>query len=450
MIPYFAYRGELFRWLDRYAAERKEELDHQRLSPTLGLPKAYLLETAADGSEAQSRALSSLPWPAQPTEDPHLIYLLDGQEPWAVLERLSARHVALYTLLRHQDFEHRFRKVILQNPWWDFAWFAGIALDLLWKEYLVEMHPYQFTKLAFEHEARFEALRNGFLTESDSAEPEEVEDELNEIESGDRPEQGEDEDTFPRERRASSLSIAELVGHIATFLPKLQEIHAPFRALKMLRLPALHRGGYDLWSWGKLTFRAPSFREGRVYLLTLTRMYQRATELLEQTAWIQAEPLRLPGGGVRLTGTSITFRFSQPLTPQTLHRFMEAIFGRARNLFRLWGNPIRRSERFFYVHGVDLHLWEPIGLECTTEYFRLYLPRGTCGNTVHRLARNLQRYVDPALEVRIGDRPYEDLFRQALWQVAASPSENLDASPGGRIPAPRDARAAFPVRRASR
>ncbi len=420
MFPHFNYRDELFRWLDRYTAERKEELDRHRLSQTLGLPKAYLLETAANGSEGQSRALCSLPWSVQPTEDPDLMYLAGPQGPWAVLERLSRRHFVLYTLLRHQDFEDEFRKAVLQNPWWDFAWFAGIALDILWKEYLVEMQPHRFTRLAFEHEARFEILTREGLAEEDSAEPEEEAfDSLDASES-----RGDNEDTFPKERRATSFNFTDLVVNLERYLPKLQEFHAPFRALKMLRLPASQRGGYDLWSWGKLTFRAPSFWEGRMYLLTLTRMYQQATELLEQTAWIQAEPLKLPGGGVRLTGTSITFRFSQPLAPQTLQRFMEAIFGRARNLFRLWGNPIRRSERFFYVHGVDLHLWEPIGLECTTEYFRLYLPRGTCGNTVHRLARNLQRYVDPALEVRIGDRPYEDLFRQALWQVAESPSEN--------------------------
>ncbi len=420
MFPRFSNRDALFRWLDRYTAERKEELDRQRLSPHLGLPKAYLLETAADGSEAQSRALASLPWPVRPTEDPRLLYLLNGQGPWAVLEQLSSRHFALYTLLRHQDFESGFRKVILQNPWWDFAWFAGIALDILWRDYLVEVYPHRFTRLAFEHEARFESLMDGRdITERDSEEPEETVFDREELGAD-----GENEDTFPKERRAASFNFTDLVGRIRSFLPQLQEIHPPFRALKMLRLPASYRGGYDLWSWGKLTFRAPSFREGRVYLLTITRMYQRATELLEQTAWIQAESLELPGGGVRLTGTSITFRFSQPLTPQTLQRFMEGIFGRARNLFRLWGNPIRRSDRFFYVHGVDLHLWEPIGMEFTPEYFRLYLPKGTCGNTVHRLARNLQRYVDPALEVRIGDRPYEDFFRQALWQVAENPSEN--------------------------
>ena len=414
MIPYLPAREQLFRWLDGYAAERKEELERQRLGQSLGLPKAYLLETAVNGSAAQEKALPALPWEVQPAEEDGLFYLQNDKGLWAVLERLSSRHFALYTLLRHQDFENEFRAWVLRNPWWDFAWFAGIALDILWKDYLLELHPQRFTKLAFEHEARYEGLRVASLNEDDSLEVEEVEH---------RGDEDKDEDTFPKERRASVLSIGERVRRIGSFLPELQKIHAPFRALKMLRLPASYRGGYDLWSWGKMTFRAPSFREGRVYLLAITRMYQEATELLEQTAWIQAEMLTLPGGGMRLTGTSITFRFSQPLSLHTLHALMNAVFGRARNLFRLWGNPIQRSERFFYVHGVDLHLWEPIGIEITPEYIRLYLPKGTCGNTVHRLARNLQRYVDPALQVWIGDRPYEDIFRQALWQVAENPSE---------------------------
>ena len=409
MIPYLPSRDQLFRWLDSYAAERKEELDRQRLSQSLGLPKAYLLETAANGTAAQGKALPALPWEVRPGDEEGLFYLQNGEGPWAVLERLSDRHFALYTLLRHQDFESKFRTWVLRNPWWDFAWFAGIALDILWKDYLLELHPQRFTKLAFEHEARYENLNGASLDEDDSLEVEETD------QQGDA---SEDEDSFPKERRASVFSLGEQVRRIGAFLPKLQEIHAPFRALKMVRLPAAHQGGYDLWSWGKLTFRAPSFREGRAYLVTLTRMYQQATESIERTAWIQAETLSLPGGGARLTGTPITFRFAEPLAPQTLQRFVEAIFGHARNLFRLWGNPIWRSERFAYVHGVDLHLWEPIGLEFTPAYFRLYLPQDTCGNTVHRLARNLQRYVDPSLQVLVGEELYETIFRRALWLVA--------------------------------
>ena len=409
MIPYFAHRDQLFGWLDAYAADRKEELDRQHLEKSLGLPKAYLLETAADGSQAQQKALPALPWQVHTTEEEGLFYLQNGKGRWAVLERLSARHFALYTLQRHQDFEGSFRTWVLQNPWWDFAWFAGITLDILWRDYLAELHPQRFTKLAFEHEARYETL-NGHLSEEDSAEAEEFDDAETDEDDEDR--------RLPPERRASQLTIGEQVTRIADFLPQLQKIHAPFRALKMLRLPAEHRGGYDLWSWGKLTFRAHSFRTGRAYLLTMTRMYQAATEALEKTAWIQAEALPNLESGVRLTGTPITFRFAKDLPLQALHAFSEAIFGRARNVFRLWGNPQWRSERFAYVHAVDMHLWEPIGLELTPAYFRLYLPRGTCGNTVHRLARNLQRYVDPAVEVYVGDTPYTELFRQALWEQA--------------------------------
>lgn len=409
MLLYFAHRDELFRWLDGYAAERKKELDEQRLTHALGLPKAYLLETAGNNSPATAKALASLPWKVRPAEEEGLFFLQNGHGTWAVLEQLSDRHFALYTLLRHQDFERAFRAWVLGTPWWDFAWFAGIALNILWQDYLVDLYPERFTKLAFEHEAHFEPFGSSqLLAEGDSVESEEREGALNE-----------DEDTFPVERRASVLSIGEQIGRIAHFLPQLQEIHAPFLALKMLRLPAAERGGYDLWSWGKLTFRAPSFREGRAYLLTMTRMYQQATETLEREAWIQAEPLPKLDGGIRLSGTPITFRFAQPLSLSAFHRFIEGIFGRARNLFRLWGNPIWRSERFAYVHGVDMHLWEPLGLELTPKYFRLYLLQGTCGNTVHRLARNLQRYVDPAVQVFVGEKPYEDLFRQALWDIAA-------------------------------
>ncbi len=38
----------------------------------------------------------------------------------------------------------------------------------------------------------------------------------------------------------------------------------------------------------------------------------------------------------------------------------------------LWGNPIWRSPRFAYVHAVDVHRWEVVGVEITPEYMRLY------------------------------------------------------------------------------
>jgi hypothetical protein len=41
------------------------------------------------------------------------------------------------------------------------------------------------------------------------------------------------------------------------------------------------------------------------------------------------------------------------------------------------------------------------------------LPEGTCGNTIHRLITNIQRFLDPAVEAWIGDAPYDDFLKLA-------------------------------------
>jgi hypothetical protein len=41
------------------------------------------------------------------------------------------------------------------------------------------------------------------------------------------------------------------------------------------------------------------------------------------------------------------------------------------------------------------------------------IPRGTCGNTVHRLVTNIQRYIDPAAQVSVGDSKYEEIVDQS-------------------------------------
>jgi len=404
MFPIVSDRQELFAWLDDYATARKEELDRKKLEKDFGLPKAYLLETSPNGDAA--KALQALPWHSE-LIDEDLHFLFDsGKDPFGVLEQLTERHFALYTLQKTSPFEGTLRRAVLETPWVDFAWFAGLVLDILWWDYVLPLHPYRFTKLTFEHEARFE--RTGRLDDWEEAVGEE--DEFGEVGLED------EEASIPLEHRASSLAITEQAQRIKTFLPKLQETHTPFRALRTLRLPAAERGGYELWSWGKMTFRAPSFTEGRANLLTITHLYHLATRRLEDQAWIQAEPLPLgpQGEGHRLKGVPVTLRFSEPLSQAVFAQFVRSVFGRALNLFRLWGNPIWRGETYAYVHAVDLHLWKPLGLELMPSHFRVLLPQGTCGNTVHRLVQNVQHYLDPAVQVFVGETDYKEIFRQAL------------------------------------
>jgi len=67
-----------------------------------------------------------------------------------------------------------------------------------------------------------------------------------------------------------------------------------------------------------------------------------------------------------------------------------------------------------HVYGVDRHLWQPVSFEITDTHILGILPKGTCGNTVHRLASNIQRWLDPDVSAWIGEQPYAALMRHIL------------------------------------
>jgi len=185
----------------------------------------------------------------------------------------------------------------------------------------------------------------------------------------------------------------------------------------MLRVPAADvRGGYDFWSWGKVTYRAPSFRDGRSQIRSIIRLYEQSTRLIEKKLWLQAEKtiLRDESANVTLTGAPVTLVFEPPLSLSTFQNLIATTFERGQGPFRLWGNPIRLGEHKAHVYGIDMHLWKRLYLEITPRQMLVILPHGTCGNTVHRLVANVQRYLSPAVNVFIGDESYSDLVESVF------------------------------------
>ncbi|GER94829.1 hypothetical protein A45J_2716 [hot springs metagenome] len=97
-----------------------------------------------------------------------------------------------------------------------------------------------------------------------------------------------------------------------------------------------------------------------------------------------------------LVGAPLIIEFKDPLNEETFNHFIDSTFGRVKNRFGLWGNPIRLGPKKIHVYGVDKHLWQPIFLEITDKHLIAIIPKGTYGNTVHRLVSNIQTYLDPA------------------------------------------------------
>lgn len=73
------------------------------------------------------------------------------------------------------------------------------------------------------------------------------------------------------------------------------------------------------------------------------------------------------------------------------------------------------------MHAVDRHLWQPLFLELTAKGCTLILPKGTCGNVVHRFVTNVQRYLDPAALAYIGNKEYKVLVEDAIRKVLSGP-----------------------------
>jgi hypothetical protein len=80
-----------------------------------------------------------------------------------------------------------------------------------------------------------------------------------------------------------------------------------------------------------------------------------------------------------------------------MERFVTELLA-VRRPFRLWGVPDIVSG-VAQVEAVDLHIGQRLRFDIGREWLRVYLERGSCGNTVARLISNLQHHFDGALSL---------------------------------------------------
>lgn len=139
---------------------------------------------------------------------------------------------------------------------------------------------------------------------------------------------------------------------------------------------------------GKLTARGTSFSSHIALLSDVTRTYSANIRKIEQDFAIRPS---ITDKGLRVDGLPITFNFEKPIAK--LDIFCDRVFS-ASDPFRLWGVPVPAGANAFRVEAVDLHVGSPILFELTREFIRMYLPKGSCGNTVLRFYTNLQHCYD--------------------------------------------------------
>jgi hypothetical protein len=399
-------RRQMIRFFDGYAAERMDELEERRLRRPV--VKTHLLELMDGGCHPTSEGLVAIlarrQFRLEPLEDDLFLVYESGLE-LGFLERLQPRVVALYSTLRAEDIGARIRHLVLRTPEIDHVWLSGLTFGVLWQFVVQLSRPHRFTRLVFTHDSVFDVDAEG--------------PELDEDEEG-RPNEPLDEDLEPViERRATTFRLVDRVGEIDRKLKALQNLYYPFYAISQLRFPSpVGRGGHDFFDHGRVTNKSPSFRDHRSHLMFVVRIYQNLLRSTEEQAWYSIrESAGVPGEFRKIVGAPVVIRFREALSAPVFEQWIGSTFGRKRNRFRLWGHPIRLGPTTVQVYGVDRHLWQPLFLELTARGCVAVIPNGTCGNTLHRLVTNIQRYLDPGAEVFIGDKPYTQMVEESAQGV---------------------------------
>lgn len=99
-------------------------------------------------------------------------------------------------------------------------------------------------------------------------------------------------------------------------------------------------------------------------------------------------------GTMRIEGKAFDVEFKRSIPDWDT--FLNKMFDSA-GPFRLWGLKEKIYDGYTRVLAVDLHTGHPLDLEMTDGLIRVYLPQGSCGNTVLRLFVNLQQYFDSTI-----------------------------------------------------
>lgn len=97
------------------------------------------------------------------------------------------------------------------------------------------------------------------------------------------------------------------------------------------------------------------------------------------------------GGRATVEGSPFHLEFPNPI--EDLDSFVPKMFNSAAP-FRLWGFDTKIRDGYTKVLAVDLHTGSPLDFEITSDMMRVYLFKGSCGNTLMRLLTNLQVYYD--------------------------------------------------------
>ena len=402
-LPRLQSREAFVDHLEGYTEPTVAELRDGKL--TRKLLKTYMLETARHDHATPELAALFPPHIQMHRLDDTLYRVEDATHEGRVvglLEALEERHPVFYTTLAADDSNKWVRQVVDRNPWLDRLWLSSPILFELWKYVQRTTPAHRYVRLGFEHEAWYETASN--LSDTDGAE---VDD--------DEPADDEAAHGFV-ERRRSKVALTERLGVLQEKLPQFRDLYDPMHSLVQLQIPSGSRGGHLLYYDGHATNRSDSFVEHRAAVAQVLGLYRRITEHSEDQLWV--DTTEVGDDGFTVKGAPVTIGFRQPLSEATFNRFVDLGLERRTSRFRIGGYVTRRGPTKVHVAAIDRHLWQPFLLEVTSKQLVAVLPRGTCGNTIHRLVTNVQRLLDPSVDVWLGNERYETAVENSMLAAA--------------------------------
>ncbi|AJC70921.1 hypothetical protein X802_00975 [Thermococcus guaymasensis DSM 11113] len=361
-IPDIKTRGDLYEWLEvNMSRSYMEILEEQKLEPDQNLVKTYVVESNISPKFLQYIFRGLFSSIKVVSLEDYMLYRIDIEDKEKrlqvhfFLDAKDKRFWRVFTLDKAQDVDNTYNKFVNQ---------IKSRLDKLWlSNKLLE----KFLNVSFKDTY----LRSISIKHDET--PLSTEEEK-------------------RENKVSKLKIdgsGELVNDLLNIIKRHDRFQHMVRLTKIgIKIAEKEdRNKFvleDLYYWGKFTVKGTSLDEHLEFVDNVVSTYRNNLKYIEDSLidyssldWEKKIPL--------------VYEFKKEISD--LELFVKAITS-PKEPFRIWGLAKKVENDMYVVIGTDLHNGDNFSLEVTPWWARLYLPKGSCGNTALRLLTNIQQSYD--------------------------------------------------------
>lgn len=388
----FKNRDKVFSYLDDYSSVVKIQANERKTVNTL--LKSYIFEMNMLDLKVDLSQIFQFKDCRTIEIDEEMLQVFRGGEVVGFIEKVNSRFAVMHSIDTAQKSDYYTNSLLKSTPLLDSLWISGKMFDLFREKIRSQHSPHRYIKMKFEFNNIFS---RGYSNEEFLNYSEYI-----------------DEGIFD-DQVVTSIELVEELVDLDRKIEGVRSFFSAFCAVGLLRFPSrVGKGGHDFYRNGKVTNRSDSFFDHRTQIRETINDYKLITETLEAKTWLNFDIYRDKEDGVKFQGSPVVFKFPTPLKEQVFTNFIDSTFPNGSEPFKILGKPMWINNNKVHIYGTDINLWQKVNLELSREEFIIILPSGTCGNTIHRLVTNIQRYLDPEVEVYIGDQSYESFMKASI------------------------------------